>query len=85
LTRRLYPEYAAFNDYVLAVAARFIESPASAIILTHDIHKTTVEAAPLIIISLMRRGILFVTVTRLLEPQTFESGHIYCHQPAENR
>ncbi len=55
MTRRLYPEYAAFNDYVLAVAARFIESPASAIILTHDIHKTTVEAAPLIIMSLMRR------------------------------
>ena len=55
MTRRLHPEYAAFNDYVLAVAARFIESLASALILTHEIHKTTVEAAPLIIISLMRR------------------------------
>ncbi len=81
MTRRLYPEYAAFNDYMLAVAARFIESAAGALILTHDIHKTTVEAAPLIIMSLKRHGIQFVTVARLPESQTFESGHIYRHQP----
>lgn len=55
MTQRLYTEYAAFNDYVLAVAASIIESAAGALILTRDIHKTTVEAAPLIIMSLMRR------------------------------
>ena len=85
MTRRLYPEYAAFNDYMLAVAAGIIESPASAIILTHDIHKTTVEAAPLIIMSLKRRGIQFVMVARLPEPQTLISGHIYSHQPGGSR
>ena len=67
------------------VATRIIESPAGAIILAHDIHQTTVEAVPSIIVSLKSRGIHFVTVTKLLEPQTLESGHIYSHQPAESR
>ena len=85
MTRRLHPEYAAFNDSVLSVPAGIIESPAGAIILTHDMHKRTVAAAPLIIMSLKRRGIQFVTVTRRLEPQTLRSGHIYFRQPAASR
>jgi hypothetical protein len=46
LTRRLCPKYAAFNDHVPAVPGRFIESPAGAIMPTHDIQTTKVGAAP---------------------------------------
>ncbi len=64
------------------VAARIIASPAGAIILAHDIHRTTVEAVPSIIASLKSKGIHFVTVTELLGPHTLESGRIYRRQPA---
>ena len=63
------------------VAARIIESPAGAIILAHDIHKTTVAAVPAIIEALHKRGIHFVTVTKLFEPQTLVSGSVYSSQP----
>ncbi|MDE0430150.1 MAG: polysaccharide deacetylase family protein [Caldilineaceae bacterium] len=62
------------------VAARIIASPAGAIILAHDIHRTTVEAMPSIVASLKGKGIRFVTVTELLGPQTLESGHTYFRQ-----
>ena len=62
------------------IAARIIESPAGAIILAHDIHRTTVEAMPSIVASLKSKGIRFVTVTELLGPQTLESGHTYFRQ-----
>ncbi len=64
------------------VASRIIASPAGAIILAHDIHRTTIEAVPSIIASLKSKGIHFVTVTELLEPHTLESGRIYRRQPA---
>ena len=63
------------------VAARIIESPAGAIILAHDIHKTTVAAVPAIIEALHKRGIHFVTVTKLFEPQALVSGSVYSSQP----
>jgi len=62
------------------VAARIIASPAGAIILAHDIHRTTVEAMPSIVASLKSKGIRFVTVTELLGPRTLESGHTYFRQ-----
>ncbi len=62
------------------VAARIIESPAGAIILSHDIHKTTVAAVPAIIAALRERGIHFVTVTKLLGPQPLVPGNVYARQ-----
>lgn len=62
------------------VAARIIESPAGAIILAHDIHRTTVAAIPSIIVGLRERGFHFVTVTKLLGPQKPLSGHTYTRQ-----
>ncbi len=63
------------------VAARIIESPAGAIILTHDIHKTTVAAVPVIIEALRNRGIQFVTVTELFGPEQLVAGNVYVSQP----
>jgi len=63
------------------VAARISESPAGAIILAHDIHKTTVAAVPLIIEALRERGIQFVTVTQLFEPEQLVAGNVYVRQP----
>ena len=63
------------------VAARIIDSPAGAIILAHDIHETTVDAVPAIIVSLKNRGIHFVTVTKLFEPQELLPGYVYSQQP----
>ena len=48
---------------------------ARAIILAHDIHETTVDAVPAIIVALKNRGIQFVTVTKLFEPQELLPGY----------
>jgi len=64
------------------VAARIIDSPVGAIILAHDIHKSTVDAVPAIIAALKGRGIHFVTVTKLFAPQPLLPGHDYSIQPA---
>ncbi|GAA2527648.1 hypothetical protein GCM10010407_17260 [Rarobacter incanus] len=50
-----------------------------AIILMHDIHPTTVKAAPTIIKKLKKRGYTLVTVSELLGSQ--KSGTAYYHQP----
>ncbi len=63
------------------VAARIIEAPPGAIILAHDIHETTVDAVPAIIVALKNRGIHFVTVTKLFEPQELLPGYVYSQQP----
>ena len=63
------------------VAARIIESPAGAIILAHDIHKTTVIAVPVIIEALRNRGTQFVTVTKLFGPEQLVAGNVYVSQP----
>ena len=59
------------------VAARIIISPVGAIILAHDIHRTTVAAVPAIIAALKGRGIHFVTVAKLFEPQTLLPENVY--------
>ncbi|MYB75671.1 MAG: polysaccharide deacetylase family protein, partial [Chloroflexi bacterium] len=51
------------------VAARIVDAPPGAIILAHDIHETTVDAVPAVIVALKERGINFVTVTKLFAPQ----------------
>ena len=63
------------------VAARIIDAPPGAIILAHDIHETTVEAVPAIIVALKNRGIHFVTVTKLFAPQELLPGYVYSQQP----
>ncbi|MDE0143972.1 MAG: polysaccharide deacetylase family protein [Caldilineaceae bacterium] len=62
------------------VAARIAEAPVGAIILSHDIHKSTVEAVPAIIAALHARGIHFVTVSKLFEPQTLHAQTVYIRQ-----
>ena len=63
------------------VAARIMEAPVGAIILAHDIHKSTVDAVPAIIDALRGRGIQFVTVTKLFEPQELHAQNVYIRQP----
>ncbi len=63
------------------VAARIMEAPVGAIILAHDIHKSTVDAVPAIINALRGRGIQFVTVTNLFEPQELHAQNVYIRQP----
>ena len=63
------------------VAARIVDAPAGAIILSHDIHKSTVDAVPAIITALKSRGIHMVTVTKLFEPQTLHAQNVYINQP----
>ncbi len=63
------------------VAARIVDAPPGAIILAHDIHQSTVNAVPAIIVALKNRGIHFVTVTKLFEPQELLPGHVYSQQP----
>ncbi len=63
------------------VAARIAEAPVGAIILAHDIHKSTVDAVPAIIAALKDRGIHFVTVTKLFEPDTLRPQNVYQSQP----
>jgi len=62
------------------VAARIADAPIGAIILAHDIHKSTVEAVPAIIAALHARGIRFVTVSKLFEPQTLLPQNVYIRQ-----
>ena len=64
------------------VASRIIDAPVGAVILAHDIHKSTVAAVPAIIAALKSRGIHFVTVTKLFEPQTLLPENVYKNQPA---
>ena len=63
------------------VAARIVDAPAGAIILAHDIHKSTVEAVPAIIAALKSRGIHMVTITKLFDPQTLHAQNVYIRQP----
>ena len=63
------------------VAARIVDAPPGAIILAHDIHETTVDAVPAVIVALKERGINFVTVTKLFAPQELLPGHVYFQQP----
>lgn len=63
------------------VAARIMEAPVGAIILAHDIHKSTVDAVPAIIDAIRGRGIQFVTVTKLFEPQELHAQKVYISQP----
>ncbi len=62
------------------VASRIIDAPVGAIILAHDIHKSTVAAVPAIIAALKSRGIHFVTVTKLYEPHTLLPEIVYKNQ-----
>lgn len=62
------------------VAARIADAPVGAIILAHDIHKSTVDAVPAIIAALHGRGIHFVTVSKLFEPQTLRPQNVYIRQ-----
>ena len=62
------------------VASRIIDAPIGAIILAHDIHKSTVAAVPAIIAALKARGIHFVTVSELYAPRTLLPENVYKSQ-----
>ena len=62
------------------VAARISQAPVGAIILAHDIHKSTVQAVPAIIAALKGRGINFVTVSDLYAPRTLLPENVYKNQ-----
>ena len=62
------------------VASRIIDAPIGAIILAHDIHKSTVAAVPAIIAALKARGIHFVTVSELYAPMTLLPENVYKSQ-----
>ena len=62
------------------VAARISQAPVGAIILAHDIHKSTVQAVPAIIAALKGRGINFVTVSELYAPRTLLPENVYKNQ-----
>lgn len=56
------------------------EATAGSIILMHDIHETTVEAAPKVIKSLRKEGFTFVTVSQLIGET--EPGESYFRGPS---
>lgn len=62
------------------VASRIIDAPIGAIILAHDIHKSTVAAVPAIIAALKAMGIRFVTVSELYAPRTLLPENVYKSQ-----
>lgn len=59
------------------VAERLSKAEPNAILLAHDIHKTTVEAIPEVIKNLKAKGYHFVTVAQLLADQNLQNGHAY--------
>lgn len=63
------------------VASRIISAAEpGAIILAHDIHKTTVNAVPQIIDSLLNNGYHFVTIPEMLAQQPLQYEHSYRHR-----
>lgn len=62
------------------VVARVATAPAGAIILAHDIFRSTVDAMPTILSALQSRGVQFVSINKLLEPHIPISGHTYWRQ-----
>lgn len=67
------------NRNTTATAAVAGQAKPGSVVLMHDIHPTTVAAAPEIIATLKKRNITLVTVTELsLNSGTYEAGHAYC-------
>ncbi|WP_233511117.1 polysaccharide deacetylase family protein [Actinomadura craniellae] len=56
------------------------EAHRGAIILMHDIHRTSVSAVPHILEALARKGYVFVTVSELYSGQTLSPGTKYRHR-----
>ncbi|PZG50473.1 hydrolase, partial [Spongiactinospora gelatinilytica] len=59
------------------IARRAVAAPPGTIVLLHDIHRTTVEAAPRILTDLARAGYTFVTVSELLGDRLPGAGRLY--------
>ena len=51
------------------------------IVLSHDIHKTTVDAMPAVIQRLKQQGYTFVTVSTLLKGVPLQNGQSYFNRP----
>ena len=62
------------------VAQRMREAQAGAIILAHDIHRTTVDAIPAVLTAFESQGVHFVTVSQLFAPEPLSPGHVYTRQ-----
>ncbi|GAA1975113.1 polysaccharide deacetylase family protein [Catenulispora subtropica] len=52
------------------------------IVLSHDIHKTTIDAMPAVIQRLKQQGYTFVTVSTLLKGVNLQNGQSYFTRPA---
>ncbi|WP_225878496.1 polysaccharide deacetylase family protein [Spongiactinospora rosea] len=59
------------------ITRRAVAAPPGTIVLLHDIHRTTVEAAPRILSELARAGYTFVTVSELLGDHMPGPGRLY--------
>lgn len=59
------------------VAAEMSKASANAIILAHDIHKTTVEAIPQVIRNLKAKGYRIVTLDELFAGKSVEKNKVY--------
>ncbi len=69
---------------VVQNATGFSAAYSQPIILMHDIHAWTVDAAPQVIANLQRKGYTLVTVSELtVNTGGLKTGHAYCHGTAE--
>ncbi len=59
------------------VAAEMSKASANAIILAHDIHKTTVEAIPQVIRNLKAKGYRIVTLDELFAGKSVQNNKVY--------
>ncbi len=59
------------------VAAEMSKASANAIILAHDIHKTTVEAIPQVIRNLKANGYRIVTLDELFADKSIQNNKVY--------
>lgn len=59
------------------IAAEMSKASANAIILAHDIHKTTVEAIPQVIQALKAKGYRIVSLNEMFANKQIQNNHIY--------
>ncbi|GAA2019302.1 hypothetical protein GCM10009839_14660 [Catenulispora yoronensis] len=71
-----YPNAARVTDQIVSHAAP------GRIVLSHDIHKTTIDAMPSVIQQLKQQGYTFVTVSTLMKGVGLQNGQSYFTRPA---
>lgn len=75
-----------YHDVARNIRVGTREPKRGAIVLFHDIHKTSVQAIPKVAEGLKKRGFTFVTVSELLRGRTLKPGGTYSERlPAPRR